>query len=191
MIDMDKEYYKSAEEIWKDIYGYEGLYQVSDFGKVKSLDRIRCSGKSYKEKILKPWKSKYNDIDKYRLGISLFKNGIRENFYIHQLVLNSFIGPCPKGMEICHNDGDGENNNLNNLRYDTRKNNHKDKIGHGTHLYGSKVPTSKLNELQVRIIKHLLKEGKLTHKEIGEIFGVTRECISRISRNETWKHVII
>lgn len=186
---MDQEYYKNAEEIWKDVFGYEGIYQVSDFGRIKSLDRIRCNGKSYKGKILKPWKSKYNDTDKYRLVISLVKSGKRKHFYIHQLVLNAFIGPCPKEMEICHNNGNGENNNLNNLRYDTRKNNHKDKMGHGTHLYGSKVPTSKLNELQVRIIKKLLEYGNLTHKEIGEIFGVTRECISRISRNETWKHI--
>ena len=106
------------EEIWKDVLGYEGLYQVSDKGRVKSLPRkvkrkLRGSDASYfiKEKILKSAKEK----DRYYF-VGLSKSGKSRSFYIHRLVAQSFIGPIPNGMYVDHINRDKLDNRVENLR---------------------------------------------------------------------------
>lgn len=121
-------------EEWRAVTGYEGLYEVSDLGRVRSLDRYVqrnggcASGRPMRLKgiILKPRPMKSG-----HLQVNLGKNGISRNELIHQLVLIAFVGPRPKGMEGCHEDGDPSNNNLDNLRWDTRSGNNLDKVRHG------------------------------------------------------------
>lgn len=117
-------------EKWKDITGYEGLYQVSDQGQVRSLDRMNGRGFNVFGVILKP-----NPDRKGYLGVSLYSGSkeTRRRRLIHQLVAEEFIGPRPKGLDVCHNDGDKTNNVPSNLRYDTRSANILDAVGHGTH----------------------------------------------------------
>jgi len=167
-------------EIWKDIINYIGLYMVSNWGRVKVLPRYHYK----RESILNPkiGKSGY-------LSVCLSKNKKTKMFYVHRLVLEAFVGPCPLGMESRHLDNNQNNNKLENLKYDTHKNNLKDKIKYGTHLYGSKCPWAKLNDWQLRIIIRLLEDEYLSHREIAEIFNVTRGNISSISANKSWKHV--
>lgn len=92
------------EEQWKDIIGYEGLYQISNLGRVKSL-------KYGKERILKPIKKK----DGY-LTVVLY-NGVGKKMYIHRLVAINFIPNANNLQEINHKDENKENNNLNNLEW--------------------------------------------------------------------------
>ena len=107
--------------------------------------------------------------------------------FVHRLILETFVGSCPNGMECCHNNGDPADNRLQNLRWDTRSNNHKDAFKHGTRSnQGMKNGRAKLNELQVRIIKKLLASGVLIQKEIGGVFGVSRVTISDIKRGRSW-----
>lgn len=174
-------------EIWKPIISYEGLYEISNYGNVKSLRKFHGNNGNYKERILKPRKDKNGYLE-----ITLCKNNKRKIIFIHRLVLGNFIGLCPEGMEVCHNDSNPSNNFVGNLRYDTHYNNMKDAINKGTHFglkNGSECLFSKLNEKQVRIIKWLLKDGYLTQKEIAIIFNVDPTTISCIKRNITWKHV--
>ena len=100
------------EEIWRDIKGYEGLYQVSNLGNVKSL----CYNKTKNlSKLLKPRKNKVSG-DAYFL-VSLCKNGIHKNFYIHRLVATYFV-ENPNGYnEVNHIDGNTLNNNAENLEW--------------------------------------------------------------------------
>lgn len=172
-------------EIWKDIVNYIGLYMVSNYGKIKSLANNHGNNGNYKERILKP--SKTDECG--HLKVTLCKNGIYKNCKIHKLVLEAFVGPCPLGKEGCHNDGNPGNNFLENLRYDTRKGNFKDKIKHGTLLCGSKLSYAKLNEFQVRIIKRLLKDGYLTQREMAKIFNVHFSTISAIKTGISWNHI--
>lgn len=117
-------------EIWKDIPGYKGLYQISNYGKVKRLIGWKCRN----EKILKS-----GDNGRGHKWVYLFKNNIRKKHYNHRLVLENFIGSCPKDMGGCHNDGNPGNNFVGNLRWDTHKNNEQDKAKHGTLIRGSRI----------------------------------------------------
>ncbi len=109
------------KEIWKDIKNYEGLYQISNFGNVKSLEKYRYNGKKYytqKEKILK------QQVDKngYKV-IVLHRNKEIQAFKIHRLVAQAFI-PNPKDKaEVNHIDGNKANNNIHNLEWVTTKEN--------------------------------------------------------------------
>jgi hypothetical protein len=115
--------------------------------------------------------------------VKLWKNKKPYLKFIHRLLLETFIGPCPNDMEGCHNNGNPSDNRLENLRWGTRSDNIKDAIKHGTWI---DKPSAKLNELQVRIIRRLLGFGTLKQREIAEIFGVAKTAISRIKTGKTW-----
>ena len=107
------------EEIWKDITGYEGLYQVSNLGNVKSLNYRG----SRREKMLKP----HNDNRGY-LFVRLYKNNEYKNFKVHRLVANAFIENLNNYEEVNHIDECKTNNNVNNLEWC----NHKYNMNYGT-----------------------------------------------------------
>lgn len=108
---------------------------------------------------------------------------------VHRLILETFIGPCPEGMECCHGNGVRNDNRLENIRWDTVANNHYDKIKLGTTAKGSKCGMAKLNELQVGVIKRLLGFGILVQREIAELFDINVTAISDINVGNTWRHV--
>lgn len=107
---------------------------------------------------------------------------------VQWLVLTAFIGPRPPKMDACHNDGDGSNNNLSNLRWDTRSGNFADKNIHGTHQKGSRNGHAKLKESDIPVIRQLHREGS-SLGEIALIFGVAKPTISGIIKGTRWKHV--
>ena len=106
-------------EEWKDIIGFEGLYQISNFGNVKSLPRELISpyGTSYytKERILKPRKNKYTGYSSVCLGSD------KKNFYIHRLVAIHFISNPDNLSDVNHKDEDKTNNKVGNLEWCSRK----------------------------------------------------------------------
>ena len=107
-------------ELWKDIEGYENYYQISNYGRVKSKERISscCYGKTriLKEKIIKPSKDKNG-----YLRIMLCKDKYKKRYYIHELVAQAFIPEYQKGKIIHHIDYDNQNNYYKNLFICTRK----------------------------------------------------------------------
>jgi hypothetical protein len=112
-------------EIWKDIPGYEGLYQASNLGRVKSLDnKVLCRGGAYRikrGKILSP----YIHSDNYCF-LTLYDNKIQsKRFSIHQLVAIAFLNHKPNGFKLVinHKDFDRTNNNVNNLEIVTQRQN--------------------------------------------------------------------
>lgn len=107
-------------------------------------------------------------------------------FYVHRLVLEAFIGPCPDGMEACHNDGNGSNNNLSNLRWDTRIANAQDMVSHGTARLGEKCHFAKLTVEEVIEIRRFC-DAKFPHQSVADMFEVARSTVSRISRRVDWK----
>jgi hypothetical protein len=134
-----------VDEIWKPIAGWEGFYEVSTHGRVCSLDRVvpdsRNGQKRVKGRILKPSAGTpylpYAIVTLHRGGRRGTPGSVIEMPYVHTLVLETFVGPRPEGMQACHDpDRDGMNNRLDNLRWDTPKANQQDSIRHGTHAQG-------------------------------------------------------
>lgn len=109
-------------EYWCDIEGFKGLYQVSDLGRVKSLDRVIIdkNGISYRNKsqILKPW----NDGNGYMI-VDLRKEGLRKTAKVHRLVAEAFIPNTLEKPQVNHIDGNKENNCLTNLEWCTSSEN--------------------------------------------------------------------
>lgn len=126
-----------SEEEWRDIPGYEGCYQVSSAGRVRSLERVVQSRPGVFRKV--PGRVMHSQVGKdgYK-RFALARNGKYKYFSCHGIVALAFLGPRPPGMNVCHNDGDGSNNAVSNLRYDTQSSNILDSIKHGTHAEGSK-----------------------------------------------------
>jgi hypothetical protein len=108
---------------------------------------------------------------------------------MHRLVLFAFVGPCPPGMEGCHNDGNHQNNALSNLRWDTPSANQRDRAKHGTSNQGSRHGMAKLDEGKVRQIRELHATGRFLYREIAAMFGVGDCIIGQIVRREVWRHV--
>ena len=133
-------------EIWKAVPGYEGAYEVSDSGRVRSLDRVVTSGHTRRGKILKG--SINRNRGGYRL-ITLSWASTTRTFGVHQLVLWAFIGPTPPGLQVRHVDGDVTNNTLRNLEYGTVSENAYDRVRHGTHPLASKSHCIRGHELKL------------------------------------------
>ena len=121
-------------ENWKPVVGYEGLYEVSDLGRMWSLERVNTRGYHRSGQYLTPYLDEVG-----RPRVTLTSGTIRRTRHIHQLVLSAFVGPCPIGMEGCHNDGDAANNRLSNLRWDTRSENQRDRTRHGRNANANKT----------------------------------------------------
>jgi hypothetical protein len=117
-----------SSERWLPVPGYEGLYEVSDGGAIRSLDRLDALGRKRTAKVLRPRKTTRD-----HLSVALYANAVRRDFQVHILVLEAFIGPRPTGMEGCHWNDDPADNRLANLRWDTRSANVLDSIRNGTH----------------------------------------------------------
>lgn len=123
------------QEVWKDIPDYEGLYQVSNLGRIKSLEKKDKWDRIYEEKILKPHKQHPKKGNQY-VSIYLSKNGIKKRFFIHRLVMMCFSEQYDEKLQVNHKDGNKENNKLINLEWCTQSEN----IKHSYKVLGRKKP---------------------------------------------------
>lgn len=131
-------------EVWRDIKGYEGIYQASPVGVVRSLDRVDCRGNRLKGQLLK----NCNNSDGYH-SIALCNGGHQKTFAIHKIIARTFIGKS-NGLDVNHIDGNKINNNISNLEYVTRRENcTHGKVSHG--LVGANW-NKKLNKWRSAIV---------------------------------------
>lgn len=108
-------------EEWRPVVGYEGSYEVSTGGLVRSVDRLNPLGQRVRSRVLK-----LRRLPNGRPRVSLSRDGRSVDAYTYRLVLEAFVGPCPVGMEALHWDDDVNNNTLGNLRWGTRTDNMRD-----------------------------------------------------------------
>lgn len=168
-------------EEWKDIKGYEGLYQVSDLGRVRSLDRVDCNGRRRKGKILKLYKNK----DGY-VRTELYKDGNRENPYVNRLVAEAFC-PNPDNLPfVNHCNERRDDNKAFNLDWCTAKQNN----NYGSH---NELLGKALGE-EVCCIE--TREIYYSAREAGRQTGVDRASISKCCNGKRktaggyhWKYV--
>lgn len=168
-------------EVWKDIPEYEGLYQVSNLGRVKGLDRTVVAKNGIPQ-------FKRGTVLKNKLGtnnyhyVILYKNNKGKTFMNHTLVALVFIGNRPSNHDICHIDGDRFNNQASNLRYDTRSENRID-----DYRNGKKNPRGKLSIEQVLEIRERYKNGGITHKGLAEAYKMSESQINAIVNKTSYK----
>ena len=113
-------------------------------------------------------------------------DGNRRKAYLHRLVTEVVYGPCPDGMECCHNDGSKANNDFSNLRWDTHANNEADRARHGTTAAGENSGTSKLTWAQVNAMREMRESTGAFYREIAEAFGVSTMTAYRAITGQSW-----
>lgn len=176
------------EEIWKDVLGYEGLYKVSNWGRVKTVVRRHTS---MPNRIMKAT----NNPNGYpMIGLVKKFRGKQQRRCVHTLVLEAFIGVAPEGKECNHKDGNPTNNHLENLEWVTPKEN----LEHSYRVLGRRPSVNircgdqhhntKLTLTKVKQIKHWLASG-VSMREIGRRSGVHWTSIRSIRDGKTWAWV--
>jgi len=108
--------------------------------------------------------------------------------YVHRLVLEAFRGPCPEGMWGAHNDGNALHNKLDNLRWDTPRNNMADKRAHGTTNQGERCGSSVLTEEQVCAVYVEVAQGS-SYTAVARRFGISEGGVRKIAQGKTWGHL--
>lgn len=175
-------------EQWKDIQGYEGLYQVSNMGKIKALRRRVDTGKCHRE-----WGEhflSYGVDDSGYFRTNLAKDGANKTVKVHRLVAEAFIPNPDNKPTVNHKDGNKQNNSVENLEWATMSEqlHHAHKVGLKS-TAGEKNPMHKLSKEDVEWIRNNYIPR---HKEYGAValarkFNVHRKTISRINVGSYWK----
>lgn len=168
------------EEIWKDIPEYEGLYQVSNLGKVKNLFNYH----SKKQSFIKP----YKDAKGY-LKIALFKDRKRKYFLAHRLVAFAFIENLQNKPYINHKNGIKNDNHVSNLEWCTDEENKKHAIENNLYKLLDNHSRAILNIEKVKEIRYILQTQKRTVRSIAKDFNVKEGVIHAIKQNKSWKNV--
>lgn len=170
-------------ELWLPINGYEGLYEISNFGRIYSVPRIEVNKgrhpypvkRSRKGGLLSPRKGRY-------INVTLWKDSKPKVFNLHRLVASHFIDNPHDFPEVNHLDEDRHNNKWNNLEWTDRSGNAK----HSSYkTRGDKNGVSKLTEEQVLEIVKLLKVG-MRQTDIAVLYGVSNHAIHRIKAGDNW-----
>lgn len=177
-----------SEEMWKDIPGFEGHYQASSLGRIRSVDRIKEVQHPMGGLRHVRYPGKVLAIGINKLGYARVNLYHASNHRVATLVASAFLGPRPEGMEICHSDGNRINNAITNLRYDTKSNNEKDKRAHGTDNAGEGNGRSHLTEADIRAIR--AEAGKRKGAELAKKYNTTYKYISAIMCKQVWRHIV-
>lgn len=177
-------------EIWKPVVGFEGLYEVSSLGRVRSLDRVievtqrlrngvpTVLARLLKGRLLSPGRASH--------GYYTVSMG-GQSYCIHDLVLEAFVGPRPQGAVCRHLDGDRSRSVLGNLEWGTYTENSEDSASHGTKVLGSAHRNAKLDEVTAAKVRSL--KGVVSQSALAERFNVSPAAIQAVHDGRTWKHV--
>jgi DNA-binding transcriptional regulator YiaG len=189
-LNIPTKYFIYEYEVWKDVVGFEGFYQVSNKGRVKSLNRY--TNHNYGGQALK--KSKILKIQNYKNGytyVHLMNLSYHKKVKIHRAVAEAFI-PNPENKEtVNHIDGDKSNNDISNLEWATwtENNNHARINKLNIPAVGEKIFQSKLKTCQVKEIIQIKKEQKISNAKIAKMYNVSSETIRSIVSRKSWIHV--
>jgi hypothetical protein len=178
------------KEIWKDVDSWWGLYQVSNKSNVRSLDRRMIHPKTGSEYIIKGRILKKALTRGYETVC--FKSHKKQvNLKVHRLVAMAFIENPEGKPQVNHIDGVKTNNSIDNLEWCTNTENrvHAFRTGLQSGKMGELNSMCKLTDYEVKCIKALLNKGKLKHKDIASLFGISRSHVSGISAGNKRKHV--
>lgn len=168
------------EEIWKAIPGHPG-YEASTLGRIRSVDRIveyKNGGSHFHIGVLLKMLPTSNGYFQVRLNL-------QKQFLVHRLVLITFVGDPAYKNDACHCDGSRSNNRIDNLRWDTRSGNFRDKIAHGTSQIGERHGMAKLTTAQVLAIRN----DRRLLREISADYGISKSLVSQVRNRQIWTHI--
>jgi len=175
------------KEIWKPIKGFEGYYEISNMGRVKSLERMVPSGilgfhRKQNEIILKAAQDGYG-----YLFVCLHKNNLKKYKKIHQLIASAFVTGEKKGLQVNHKNGIRTDNSPENLEWITPKEN----TWHAIMILGKKRSKEnhwkhKITATQVEEMRELYKTGKYSQIELAKRYGIHRGQLSKICNHKSW-----
>lgn len=178
-----------TREEWKSVKGYEGYYEVSNYGNVRSVHRVL----TYNNGALREWTSIpiKQHIRKRYLSVLFNKKATAKHYCVHRLVATAFIGDCPEGLQVNHKDGIKNNNFQWNLEYVTAKENiqHSYRYGLNNKVYGENVSNSVLSNKQAEEIRIKYKTGKYFYKDLAKNYGVSDTLIGNLIRNKTYSRL--
>jgi hypothetical protein len=171
-------------ERWKPVVGWEGLYEVSDQGRVRSRPRIIHKRNGRKQTVRARVRKTPVASNGYKM-LALYRDGVGCFFCVHALVLEAFCGARPAGYETRHKNGDKLDNRLANLAYGTCSENYDDRRKHGTSVDGERHGMAKLTAQQILAIRAINESVTRT----AERYGVTASHVRKILARETWRHI--
>jgi hypothetical protein len=152
------------KEMWTEIEGYEGVYEVSNLGRVRRMAR---GNHTWPGRVLRAGPN-----SRGRPTVRLSWQGVAEYFAVSFLVSRAFLGPCPPGHEACHLNGDKADDRLENLAYLTKKDSRRN----------PRRPGNKLTAAKAAEIRKTGAPGPV----LALRFGVTREAIRQVRARRTW-----
>lgn len=179
-----------TSERWAWVPGYEGHYEVSSQGRVRSVERTvmrkhnkteRLVSFTYRAQPMRAWIAKATG---YPM-VTLRREGIKKQLSVHVALLEAFVGPRPPAHVACHFNGDPRDNRVENLRWDTQAANVADTKRHGREIHGEAHRWAKLTETDVRTIRARLATGEQC-SVIGPRYGITPEAVSAIKTGKNW-----
>lgn len=165
-------------EIWKDVVGYEGLYQVSNFGNIRSCDKI-IKREGYRDYVLRSKLLKQSNHSEGYLVICLTRNSKYVNKFVHQIVADAFIPLIKDSNDINHIDGNKKNNCVSNLERCTRKEN----INHAYQTLKRKSNTIITSKLTLKVKE--LKANSLTNREIAKQLNISHTTVNKMLNLKT------
>ena len=167
---VQREIARRKDERW-EVYPSDPRYEVSTQGRIRRIDTGR-------QRRLVPNKKGY-------LTLMTTEKGRNRLRYVHRIVAETFLGPCPPGYEVSHLDGNRSHNWIGNLAYESHSRNMSRRVDHGTDCHGGRNPSAKLTAPQVQEIRARLREG-VSPRELGKEFGVSRATVERIRNGVSW-----
>jgi hypothetical protein len=159
-----------VSERWLPVRGWPA-YEVSSQGRVRSVPRVTQHRHRLQGKVLRPSMRKYPLVN--------LSAGAAQSFYVHTLVLEAFVGPCPPRKEACHNNGNYQDNRLKNLRWDTRSANAIDRVRQGNNS------RPKLNRKAVL----RLRKSTASAAAVAAAEGITEGYVRDIRSRRAWRFV--
>jgi len=164
---------------WRDVPGFEGLYKISSDGQVKSLDRVVTKSNGRTQTI--NGRIKHPAIEHGYFRFTLYKSNLDYVKYLHRLVAESFIGPCPPDYHVHHINGNKQDNSLSNLAYIAPPDHS------SIHSAGELNTFCKLDAKSVARIREQYAAGR-TWTDLASEYNVSYHTIRLITRRETWRH---
>lgn len=181
-----------SDEVWKPIEGFEGMYEVSNKGRVKSLFRHTSYKNQFGTITILPIKEKLLKCNPCNVDyprVRLLKDGVTTEIHVHRLVAKAFLDNPDNHNYVNHLDNNKLNNNVENLEWCSQSRNCHHAFDIGANHHGIKHWLSKLSEKQVREIRYRLKTENISQRKLAKEYNVSSTTIRMIAIGKTWRRL--